>query len=488
MSNLRLLFFLLLSVNVALAPAQTRKKTTTTAKRAVAKPTQTKKSTTTTAKKKITTTPAKKQQAPQQTLNQLRNQQSQLKKKIQQNEKNLAAVRKNVAIGMNNLTVINGQIEKQEHTIKGIQTEIDSLSVQIGRLKAELKQLGKELDAKKQAYARSMLYLYNNRKTNNKLMFIFSADNFSQMLRRYHYVEEYAKYQRVQGIIIKRKEDQVRQVQQELLKSKSERSQALSRQEVEKGKLLTQQGEHQKTVKQLQNQQKQIQSVVEANKKEVAELDRKIDYFVKLVIEQERKQREEEERRRREAEAREQARKGKSGSSGASKSSSSGQTEVSSSIATSRKSEPMPVYKNGKEYKLGQTFSSNRGKLPVPINGAYVVSSHYGSNTIQGLKGVVVTNRGVNYTSRSATTARSIFDGEVSYIFSLGGLYHVLVRHGRYISLYSNLSSLSVTKGQRVSTRQTIGNIGRDVSGTYTLHFELRHEREILNPERWVAR
>ena len=107
---------------------------------------------------------------------------------------------------------------------------------------------------------------------------------------------------------------------------------------------------------------------------------------------------------------------------------------------------------------------------------------------MNGLSGVRLDNKGVNLTSRSGASARAIFDGEVSAVFSFGGLMNVLVRHGSYISVYCNLSSVSVSRGQHVSTRQTLGSVARDASGNCTLHFQLRKETAVLNPESWLAR
>ncbi len=427
-------------------------------------------------------------QLPAQTnskIRQLRSQKAQLQKKIQKSEQQLKSTSRSVQKGLNSLSVLNGQIEKQEKSIKDMQFRIDSIQHHVNRLAGELRKLNKQLEEKKDKYRRSMLYLYNNRKTQNKLLFILSADNFSQMMRRYRYTREYAKYQRVQGMLIQKKEKQVHDVQAELLRNKSKHSQALGKQQIEKDKLVNQQDQQKKAVKQLQSQQKQIQNVLARNKKEMAQLNGKIEYYVQQAIEQERKRREAEERKRREEEAR-KARRSNDKKDTASK---KGKTKNEGSQKSTRKNEPMPEYReSSKEYKLGQSFSSNRGKLPVPITGPYVISAHYGNYSMKGLTGVRLDNKGINLTTQGPSNARCVFDGEVSMVFSFGGMMNVLVRHGSYISVYCNLSSVSVSKGQHVSTRQMLGRVSRDASGSYTLHFQLRKETTILNPERWIAK
>ena len=429
-------------------------------------------------------------------LRQLKNQQAQLQKKIKQSEQQLRSTNRNVKLSLSNLALLNGEIDKQEKAIYDIQFEIDSITHHVNKLSNELGVLSKQLEDKKQKYRRSMMYLFSNRKSQNKLLFILSAENFTQMVRRYNYVREYAKYQRVQGLLIHRKEEQVAGVQKVLLQTKHERNHVLGLQQVEKGKLVLKQGEQQKTVQVLQSKQKQVQSVLSSNKKEMAQLSSKIDYYVRLAIEQERKRREQAERKRREAEAQERARREAAAAAQAkaqeqnNKNSNSKQTpEKRVQARVEPKNEPMPEFnENNKEYKLSQNFEANRGRLPMPITGSYVISAHYGSYSMNGLSGVRLDNKGVNITARGSASARCIFDGEVSAIFSFGGLMNVLVRHGSYISVYCNLSSVSVSRGQHVSTRQTLGNVARDASGNSTLHFQLRKETAILNPESWLAR
>ena len=137
---------------------------------------------------------------------------------------------------------------------------------------------------------------------------------------------------------------------------------------------------------------------------------------------------------------------------------------------------------------LSSDFASNRGRLPMPITGAYMITTHYGQYNVDGLKGVQLDNKGINITGKPGARARAVFDGEVSAVFSFGGYTNVLVRHGSYISVYCNLASSSVRKGQKVRTRDIIGSVARDASGNCTMHFQLRRETSKLNPESWLAR
>lgn len=124
----------------------------------------------------------------------------------------------------------------------------------------------------------------------------------------------------------------------------------------------------------------------------------------------------------------------------------------------------------------------------MPITGPYVISSRYGQYNVAGLRGVQLDNKGINITGKVGAKARSIFDGEVSAVFSFGGYVNVMVRHGSYISVYCNLSSASVRRGQKVKTRDILGSVARDPSGNCMLHFQLRKETAKLNPESWLGR
>ena len=134
--------------------------------------------------------------------------------------------------------------------------------------------------------------------------------------------------------------------------------------------------------------------------------------------------------------------------------------------------------------RISGSFESNRGRLPIPITGAYRIVSHFGQYNVEGLKNVTLDNKGINIRGEAGAQARSIFDGEVSGVFSFGGTMVVMVRHGSYISVYCNLASVSVRRGQKVSTRQALGRIGQD----NILQFQLRRETAKLNPESWLGR
>ncbi len=133
---------------------------------------------------------------------------------------------------------------------------------------------------------------------------------------------------------------------------------------------------------------------------------------------------------------------------------------------------------------LSGGFEANKGRLPMPITGAYKIVSRFGQNTVEGLKNVTLDNKGINILGKPGCMARSIYDGEVSAVFGFAGTMVVMVRHGSYISVYCNLKSVGVTKGQKVTTGQALGSIAND----NILQFQLRRETAKLNPEPWLRK
>lgn len=464
--------------------AQKTKTTTVTKSSASKKNTTTKKksSNKSTAKDNIPTT---------KDIKQLQNEQANLQKQIKEAETLLKTTKKDVKSQLANLSVINGRINAQQQYIKGIQTEVDTLTHNIGILNREIMQLEDELAECKRKYVHGAMYMYRNRLTQNKLSFIFSSKDFQQMYRRLRYSQEYTKYQRAQGRIVQAKEEELKSKRSEL-----ETTNATKRQMLDEGKrqqtiLEGQQKERQAVVNQLNKKEKQLRTTIAEQQKKSQQLNARIDRLVQEEIRkaeerrkaEEAKRKAEEERRQREQAARNNTSK-KTNNSSTNGNASAGKTEKSSSsVSTPRFNAP-----DNADRQLSSNFAANQGRLPVPITGSYIITAHFGTYSPDGLSGVVLDNKGTDYTGKAGAQARCIFDGVVTSVFSLGGTTNVLVRHGNYISVYCNLSSTSVHQGQKVSARQNLGPVARDANGNVTLHFQLRKETAKLNPERWIGR
>ena len=309
-----------------------------------------------------------------------------------------------------------------------------------------------------------------------KLMFIFSAKNLRQTYRRMRYVREYATYQRLQGEEILKKQEQIRKKKAERQQVKAAKEGLLKERENEKAKLEAQEKEKRTLVANLQKKQKGLQSEVNKKRREANQLNARIDRLIAEEIERARKRAAEEARR--EAAARKKADTNDKGAS-------------ETGTAAKPKSEPLDAFTMSKaDRELSGSFVANRGKLPMPISGPYIITSRYGQYSVEGLRNVKLDNKGIDIQGKPGAQARAIFDGKVAAVFQLNGLFNVLIRHGNYISVYCNLSSASVKSGDTVSTKQSIGQIFSDGAddGRTVLHFQLRREKEKLNPEPWLNR
>lgn len=407
-------------------------------------------------------------------IRELEKQHAALQKQISDSESLLQSTKQDVKSQLDNLAVLSGQITDRKQYIETIEKDVQVIQEEISRLKTELNTLERELAEKKKKYEKSVMYMYKNKSVQEKLMFIFSADNLSQMYRRMRYVREYADYQRRQGKEVQRKQYQVSEKQKSLLASRNAKENMLKQGEAEKLKLEAQEKERKALLSALQKKQWEIQHEIKEKRRSANRLNAEIDRLIEMEIEAARKRKEAEARRKAEAERKQkEAQK---------------ETLAENKKATAPESK-VEVYKTDNEdRRLSDVFEKNKGKLPMPITGAYAIVGHYGKYQVKGLRNVRLDNKGIDIKGKEGAQARVIFDGEVSAIFQYNGLANVLVRHGSYISVYCNLSSVLVKKGSVLKTKDVIGQVHTDATGNTVLHFQLRKETAKLNPELWLIR
>lgn len=408
-------------------------------------------------------------------IRELEKQHAELQKQISQSESLLQSTKKDVKSQLSNLTLLSGQIDERKKYIATIENDVNVIQREVDRLQVELNTLKKELADKKDNYEQSVKYLYHNRSIQEKLMFIFSADNLNQMYRRMRYVRQYADYQRMQGLEVERKQRQVRDKQKVLVASREAKRKLLEAGQAEKVKLEAQEKERKGLLASLQKKQRTIQGEINKKRRSADKLNAQIDKLIAIEIEKARKRAEEEARRKATAE---NGRNKKEGTN--SKTPAKGQNIPSSKMGEFKI--------DSEDRRLSSVFEQNKGKLPIPITGAYMIVGHYGQYQVDGLRNVRLDNKGVDIRGKQGAQARAIFNGEVSAIFQYNGLSNVLIRHGSYISVYCNLQSVLVRKGSKVNTRDVIGQVHTDKEGNTILHFQLRKETAKLNPEIWLQR
>lgn len=495
----RLLLLLLLTLALSVSAQRTRKRSTSRQK---AKTTQVDRKT------------------------QLRQQQQAAAKARKQQQARAAQLNRDIKATLDSVLILDNQIGRQQRSIDSLSADIRRLQTRIASLQASLDSLQQQLAERKRLYAKSMVYMQRNKNVQKKLMFIFSAKNLEQLLRRMRYIREYSTFQRAQGQIIKEKQAEVHRKQNELLAAKTKLETHRVAIEEQRDQLRKAKEDSQKQVKFLNKNLAGVQAQIKKYQQQEASLNAQIDRIIQEEIAAERK-RKEEERRRREAKAaaerkrlaeakaaREKAEAEKAAAEAAARKAKSEEekkkakasVKTASSTLKTAKSEEKEAEKaltkalkrdtsaedakwtaaDNADRKLSSDFAANKGRLPMPITGPYSLVGHYGRYTVSGLSHVTLDNKGIDLRGQAGAQARAVFHGTVSQVFQFAGRYIVMVRHGHYISVYSGLSSATVTKGQQVSTSQTLGSVGTDDQGHYVLHFQLRQESQRLNPEQWL--
>ena len=445
----------------------------------------------------------------------LQRQQSTLKHNIAQQEKMLKSTKKDVNSQLANLQVINVQIEGQQKYVNGIHAELTELSTTISGLEQQLRLLEADLAVCKRRYQRSVSYMFRNKSSLSKWQFILSAKNFRQMYRRLRYMTQFSRYQRAQAEVIRQKEAQVQAKRNELLGVKTEKNRLYTEGQAETRKLQGQQQERQQVINDLNKRQKELQTSIAQQRRKAEQLNARIDQLIqqeiaaaerrrKAELARQAKAKAQREQAAREKAAREKAERERNAAAARRATAAKANTNRSKATATIKSATkrnrnvtaytpktataPSVTIEENADRALSTSFAANRGRLPMPITGGYSITRHYGAYNVAGLSGVQLDSKGINITGSVGAQARAVFRGEVTAIFTYGGMYNVIVRHGSYMSVYCDLSSTAVRRGQNVEARQTIGTIATDASGNATLHFQLRKETARLNPEAWLGR
>ena len=406
------------------------------------------------AQKTQTQKPAKKLSKKEQ----LQNQKKQVTEQRKANQQRQRELEQQVKKRMQDVEALTSSIDDNRITLDSLHRQADSLNAHIALVDSQLTTLKAELEERRQHYIKSLRYMYRNRNAQNQLMFVLSSQDFNQMFRRTRFMKEYTTYQRAQGEAVKQKSEQVRAKLDELGQTRHLLTTALAQSEKQQQQMEARQAEQKRMVTELQKQQQTVKRLITEQQQEEAKLNAQIDRIIAEELERARKaekerQRKQAEQRRLEEERRRQA--------------ANQQTTASSAADPDR--------------QLTGSFTHNKGRLPVPITGSYRVVRNFGPYTIAG---VTLQSSGIHLQGQAGAQARCIFDGVVSSVFNPGNGIVVMVRHGRYISVYSNLSSASVSMGQKVKTNQTLGTIG----ASNTLVFRLQNWDKVLNPKQWLKR
>lgn len=372
-------------------------------------------------------------------IEKMRRERAEMEEQIARQEKILTSTESNITSQVSNLNIITAKLKERTKLLDKTRNEIRSLDRETTRLEKEIEQLEKEHEQCKERYADACRFYQHQNSSFNPLTFILATESFREMSRRARYVSEYSSSLQEMADEITQKVDTLenRKAQIELVRKEKEELRKVQQKNEEEARKEEKQ---QKTlVNQLKNKRTNLKKEIAAQQKKMNELSKEIDRQIQLALKEEQ----------------------------------------------DKNKQQMPQ----EDIKLSGSFESNKGRLPMPITGAYLVVGEYGVQNVAGMKDVKQNNLGIDIQGNEGAQARAVFDGTVSSIFQQGkGQIGVLIRHGSYISVYCNLSETRLKKGDKVKTSDIVGNIQTSENGTPILHFQLHKESTRLNPSDWLRR
>lgn len=398
----------------------------------------------------------------------LQKQRDKLQKELKQSQRELDKTKKDITSHKKTSRIIGEQLETKLAGIREAEERMNQLDSQMVVLQGDVNQVDAQLQEKREKYARALRMARAYRHVQSPTLFILSGEKLTQMTRRARNTNFFATIMRQMGEELLAKQGQLLSKQNDLLTAKSDMNTLMRDVMVQRHELGIQQVEQQRQIDKLNTKEKGLQTKLSKQRTQLAQLNKKIDQVIAAEVEAARK-RAEAERRKAEEAARRKGGKTTGGKS-------SGSTSSTGKWLTSE------------ERALNGSFEHNKGRLPVPITGNYMLGERFGTYTVPGMNNVQLDNKGTNYIGKPGAKARAVFDGEVTAVFQFYGTKGVLVRHGSYISVYCNLSSVIVSKGQKLKARDLIGTVATNEDGKCVLHFQLRKETTKLNPESWIGR
>lgn len=350
----------------------------------------------------------------------------------------------------------NAKINSRQKLIKTNEKQARLLSDDIYLNQKKLNQLRKDLENLKQDYAKTVLKSYKSRSEQSRVMFILSSESFLQAYKRTQYFKQYANYRIKQAEDIKRMTQEITGVTEQLVEQKSEKEKIIEEQEKEKKQLEQEKKEQEKLASSIKKDMKKIAADIQKKQKEAKEIDRKLQNMIRSAI-----------------------------ASANKKTEKSTGDKVTSKGSSSAESTKIVLDTEGKI--ASDNFKANKGKLPWPVEKGYV-SIFFGNQPHPIEKKITINSNGVEITTTEGASARAVFKGTVMSIQMLSHQnYAILIQHGDFITVYRNLSSVSVSKGETVNAKQSLGKIHTSEStGKTALKFSVLQNDTFLNPQNWI--
>lgn len=379
----------------------------------------------------------------------LENTKKRIEEEINYTSKLLEETRKSKQMSLNELTMLQSRIRQRENLVATIQKQLIQLETQLTRTRRDLNRIESELEGLKKEYARMIAFAYKNRSGLNKMMFLFSADDFNQAYRRLKYLQQYSAMRQKQIDLISETQSDLKQKRENLERERAEKTKLFEAERREQIMLSNEKMNMDLAVKKIGQQEGKLQQTLRQKEQDARKLQREIEA---IIAEEIRKARQRQ-----------------------------GEKDTG---APDRLMSLTP-----EEQRLSNSFTQNRGKLPWPVERG-VISSRFGEQPHPVLKKVTIKNNGIDIATTKGSEARAVFDGVVVSTNRITASNNaVIIRHGDYFSVYSNLEQVYVKRGDKISTKQSIGLIHTEKTESKTeLHFEIWQNRTIVDPALWLAR
>ena len=434
------------------------------------------------------------------TLQRLEQERKQLLRSIEASDKKLQQLRRDTRNEEQTLRTVKEQVEQRRQVVAVLGNEVSGLQARIDTLSGHIGRLHRREGALLLRYRAALVQLQRIDTHIDPVLFVLSSQNPAEARERQRFLSRYSKAVREASVALRTTRTEIEATKAEVGRTHSEKEQLLSLREAEKKKLEAEEQQRAAQVKDLQGKQQVLAQDLSKQKQKAEDLDRKIQAQVEAEIIAAQRRAAELQRRREEARRRRQSQRtqptpppstGRSGRDKGTTPPPPPPPPADDEPEERRAATPGGYAMDANERALASSFAQNKGRLPAPIRGSYSILRTFGVHQHSEHNRVQVNSSGVDFGVNGDSRAYAVFSGVVSRVFVIPGYgTAVILRHGNYLTVYANLSSVAVSTGSRVSTGQSIGSVGASPDGSSgrLLHFQLWHERTKLNPLAWIKR
>lgn len=422
-------------------------------------------------------------------LQRLEQERKQLLRSIEASDKKLQQLRRDTRSEEQTLRTVQAQVAQRRQVVAVLGSEVSGLQARLDTLSGHISHLHRRESALLLRYRAALIQLQQIDTHVDPLLFVLSSKNPTEARERQRFLSRYTTAVRQASEALRSTRTEIEATKAEVGRTHSEKEQLLSLREAEKKKLETEEQQHSAQVKTLQGKQLLLAQDLSKQQRKVEDLDRKIQAQVEAEILAAQRRAAEQQRRREEAlRRREEARRRQAQRAEATP---PPLPPAEDAPEERRAATPGGYAMDANERALASSFEQNKGRLPAPIRGSYSILRTFGVHQHSEHSRVQVNSSGVDFGLNGDSRAYAVFSGVVSRVFLIPGYgTAIILRHGNYLTVYANLSSVAVSTGARVATGQSLGSVGASPDGSAgrLLHFQLWHERTKLNPLAWIKR